>query len=191
VSHKECFTDYATSSIIASFKLIDCKTNQIIAAEDNSYIALSYVWGTIIPDRSHKLGYLPENLPLTVRDSIVATTKLGFRYLWVDAYCINQECQEEGMEKMPKMDVIYQNAALTIIACAGYDSDYGLPGVSVRKRQPQAYSVDEDGTVTTLDNPQVEIQRSNWSSRAWTYQEGLLSQRRLVFTDRQVFFGCG
>ncbi len=29
-----------------------------------------------------------------------------------------------------------------------------------------------------------------WSSRAWTYQEGLLSRRRLLFTESQVYFQC-
>jgi hypothetical protein len=35
------------------------------------------------------------------------------------------------------------------------------------------------------------IQESIWWERGWTYQEGVLSRRRLVFTDSQVYFECG
>jgi hypothetical protein len=41
-----------------------------------------------------------------------------------------------------------------------------------------------------VENPAVEIEISDWNTRAWTYQEALLSRKRLVFTDRQVYFQC-
>lgn len=38
--------------------------------------------------------------------------------------------------------------------------------------------------------PEHEIGNSVWAERGWTYQELLLSRRRLVFTDFQVYFDC-
>jgi hypothetical protein len=35
-----------------------------------------------------------------------------------------------------------------------------------------------------------DVQNSTWSSQAWTYQEGVRSRRRLVFTKDQVYFQC-
>jgi hypothetical protein len=41
-----------------------------------------------------------------------------------------------------------------------------------------------------VEHPRQEIESSKWSTRGWTYQEVLLSSRRLVFTDSQVYFQC-
>jgi hypothetical protein len=35
-----------------------------------------------------------------------------------------------------------------------------------------------------------QIPQSNWTTRAWTYQEALLSPRCLYFTPHQVYFEC-
>jgi hypothetical protein len=31
---------------------------------------------------------------------------------------------------------------------------------------------------------------ASWFERGWTYQEGVLSRRRLMFTENQVCFQC-
>jgi hypothetical protein len=36
----------------------------------------------------------------------------------------------------------------------------------------------------------LTIHNSVWASRAWTYQEGYMSKRRLIFTDHQTIFLC-
>lgn len=34
------------------------------------------------------------------------------------------------------------------------------------------------------------IKQSKWATRGWTYQEGCLSRRRLIFTEKEVLFLC-
>ena len=87
------------------------------------------------------------------------------------------------------MGAIYSSAQVTIIASAGEDPSYGLPGVSSERQPP---SFEEVGPSTLLFDPDSinEIYRSKWKSRAWTYQEGYLSKRRLFFTDREVIYIC-
>lgn len=89
------------------------------------------------------------------------------------------------------MDLIYANARLTIVAAAGENPDYGLPGVrgNFRKLQP-SLKVGTDFMVSTLPHPSWSVRNSKWASRGWTYQEGLLSKRRLVFTNDQVLYEC-
>lgn len=89
------------------------------------------------------------------------------------------------------MDSIYRESALTIIAATD-DPQNGLPGVGSthRLRQP---SIDVGGLllVSTLPDPKEIIRQSKWNTRAWTFQEGLLSRKRLVFTNHDVYFQCG
>jgi hypothetical protein len=91
--------------------LIDCHTHTLVPAEIHPYVALSYVWGlsSEISDDSDKL---PDSLPLTIEDAITVPLKLGFRYLWIDRHCINQQRKEEVAEQVGRMDLIYQNAEL-------------------------------------------------------------------------------
>jgi hypothetical protein len=89
------------------------------------------------------------------------------------------------------MGIIYSGAALVIIASAGSDPSYGLPGVSVRSRRPQRRIKMGNWTLVELrDNLQPSIKESTWKKRAWTYQEGYLAKRRLIFTDYEVAYIC-
>ena len=84
-SHPACAT--RLSRELKGLRVIDCVTRNVVAApKDCIYVALSYVWGMsgICDDTSSYT--LPEQLPLTVENSIDATLMLGYRYLWVDRY---------------------------------------------------------------------------------------------------------
>jgi hypothetical protein len=134
---------------------------------------------------------LPEKVPDTIRDAILVTRRLGLKYLWIDRYCINYAISETSAEQISKMDLIYNESHLTIIAAAGQDPHFGLPGVSSRIRRPQPYgTIGKHLLISTLPDPIHNIKSSKWMERGWTYQEGLLSRRRLIFTEQQVYFEC-
>ncbi|KAF1935265.1 HET-domain-containing protein [Clathrospora elynae] len=44
--------------------------------------------------------------------------------------------------------------------------------------------------VSTMQDPRTAIKDSRWATRGWTYQESVLSNRRLVFTEEQVYWEC-
>lgn len=44
--------------------------------------------------------------------------------------------------------------------------------------------------VSTLEDPRITIRNSELATRGWTYQEGVLSRRRLVFTEQQMYWEC-
>ena len=86
--HDKC-KRYATAAPTPRrMKLIDCDTRQIVPAQSHKYVALSYVWGlaALGPGYDDRVvnGTLPDLLPKTIEDAILATLKLGFQYLWID-----------------------------------------------------------------------------------------------------------
>lgn len=85
------------------------------------------------------------------------------------------------------MGMIYARSSLTIVACAGRDPEYGLPGVSTYRHQSPSVLISGLGHLQMIPHLQ-HIHDSVWASRAWTYQETLLSCRRLYFTDSQLYF---
>ncbi|KAF2456019.1 heterokaryon incompatibility protein-domain-containing protein [Lineolata rhizophorae] len=166
-------------------RLMDTETRELVdSSGDDEYVALSYVWG---PPRD----YGPNNFPEVIEDAIVATRSLGLRYLWVDRYCIAQNESEKKQLQIAAMNLVYQNAVVTLVAAAGQDDSFGFPGVRGKGRGPQM-SADIAGKklLSSLQNPTNEVQKSKWLTRGWTYQEGILSMRRIFFTASQAYFEC-
>ncbi|KAF9697803.1 hypothetical protein EKO04_004278 [Ascochyta lentis] len=116
--------------------------------------------------------------------------ELGYQYLWVDRYCIDQGDQQNKHIQIGMMDRIYAEADFAIIAAVG-DAHYGLPGVGSDKSRRTQKSI-QIGDVTLIEilNPSEHIQTSTWASRAWTLQEGCLSRRQVIFTNEGVAFLC-
>ncbi|PMD31737.1 hypothetical protein L207DRAFT_408633, partial [Hyaloscypha variabilis F] len=128
--------------------------------------------------------------PAIISDGMKATLRIGLRYLWADKYCINQNDPGDKHKQIRQMDKIYANAKVTIIAATSVLVD-GLPGVGRIERPSQA-CLQLGGLILgrTLREPHWIVGASKWSTRGWTFQEGLLSRRRLIFTDEQVIFEC-
>lgn len=184
-----------TVTFPSSIKVIDCESLFVIPAPLGcSYVALSYVWGPSDSEEPLRFGTgtsLPISLPKVIRDAIALTRNLNWRYLWVDKYCINQLDEKVKKEQIGQMGKIYAAASLTIVAAAGSDAHFGLPGVSVSSRRPQASAYVQGRLLAeTFPLPEYSIHKSKWATRGWTYQEGVLSTRRLVFTEEQFYFEC-
>ncbi|CAO2648139.1 Nn.00g090610.m01.CDS01 [Neocucurbitaria sp. VM-36] len=88
------------------------------------------------------------------------------------------------------MNRVYEAAFVTIIAGAGECPKFGLAGVSARARKPQEFVDTHGHRLVCIPNVEDEVNNSTWSERGWTFQEGLLSKRRLVFTKTQTYFQC-
>ncbi|KAL5323673.1 hypothetical protein ACEPPN_008213 [Leptodophora sp. 'Broadleaf-Isolate-01'] len=178
-----------TSITVPNLQLIDCETKMIIPASNHEYVTLSYLWGTD-EDETPFAGQFPLQLPRTIEDALVVTLKLGFRYLWIDRYCINQQNKSETAAQLQAMGSIYRNSQLTIIAAAGDDPTYGLPGVRKRHRQHQSHAQIGETYIRGIQRIDHIVQPSRWNSRGWTYQEGILATRRLIFTTSQLYYEC-
>jgi hypothetical protein len=178
---------------LPNFRVIDCETREImLAPQDCQYVALSYVWGTSKQSSPELLPLLPSPAVLVVEDALIATLSVGLRYLWVDQYCIDQTDAATIHALIQSMDAIYGGASITFIDALGDGAESGLPGVSLAHRLPQiSINLSEFSTeITMVPSIQQEVSAAQWSTRAWTYQECLLSCRCLVFAPSQVYFQC-
>ncbi len=142
-----------------------------------------------------QLGPSVDSVPNTLRDVMILAKQLGIRYLWIDSLCIIQDDQADWQLMAPQMDRIYGNSTLNICAALGTDlsngPSSGLPGTAKTLRkavQPVArYGALDLAVVIPVESL---IEKSNWNSRAWTFQERMLSRGSLIFTSDRVFFQC-
>ncbi|OQO09331.1 hypothetical protein B0A48_04729 [Cryoendolithus antarcticus] len=167
------------------------------------YIALSYVWGgpqsmRLLLGNEERLaapnGLLTtgNHLPQTIHDAMEVTRRLGERYLWIDALCIVQDDLESKQAELLRMSEIYSHAKLTIFATHGNSVHAGLPGVSDVARCVPQYVEDVQymKLANRLPTISTTVDQSVWNSRAWTFQERVLSTRKLYITEHQAMFVC-
>jgi hypothetical protein len=187
-------------------RLVDCSNPQHPKLAESegakgAYFALSYVWGEAQPHmtttrniaRRYHQGIDWLTLPQTIKDAIITTHTLDFRYLWTDSICIIQDSFEDKAREISQMDKIYNEASLTIVA---ESADKVSEGFLQDRRMPSDtfFDVRCPGKGTQIG----KIYLSQWiqldppviSSRAWCFQEWLLSPRTLVFSLNGLEYHC-
>ena len=70
------------------------------------------------------------------------------------------------------------------------DSDFVMHPNRPFKTLPPGKAPETTWLVSTMQEPRITIRQSEWATRGWTFQEGLLATRRLVFTKDQVYWEC-
>jgi hypothetical protein len=91
-----------------------------------TYSALSYVWSKDLVACTHRgvewqiSAFKEENMKKTLQ----VVRKCGIHALWIDAYCINQNDDEEKGQEIVHMGSYYSNAYLVIVLPNGIDNMY-------------------------------------------------------------------
>ncbi|KAH8753194.1 hypothetical protein F5882DRAFT_308772 [Hyaloscypha sp. PMI_1271] len=123
-----------------------------------------------------------------IQDSITLGTALGERYLW----CIEQNNESQKYVQISQIEGIYSQATATIVALSGLNAGSALS----RMQRNNLLHLSSPGSVYELGarvggrTPSLlqYVSRLHHESRAWTFQEKLLSKRCLVFTDLATYF---
>ncbi|KAK4032264.1 heterokaryon incompatibility protein-domain-containing protein [Parachaetomium inaequale] len=167
--------------------------------ETGRYLCLSYCWGTaefLKTTRDnlerHKQGIKAEDLPQTLQDAIHIARFFGVRYVWIDALCIIQHDEDNANweRESGRMVDVYRNSYLTV-AATWADSAHG----SCFKASEQ--DVVDLGSVTMrrihhfpqTATPKLSI-HFPLLSRAWGYQERILSPRVVHFGRQEILREC-
>jgi len=171
------------------------------------YAALSYVWGTSVflkttvsnvenLRREQSLlhgGDSDYQLAATVKDAIRLAAAIGINYIWVDCLCIVQDDTQTINIHLKSMAAIYANAYVTFVVAAGKDASSGIPGApggSQARDFPCCTFDTRSGSRFVLSpaTPYWHLS-SEWSQRAWTYQEDFFSTR-LLFLGYAATWQC-
>jgi len=169
--------------------------------------------------RSGSLQQCWNKIPATIQDAIHCAAAQQERYLWVDNLCIVQNDSAMKHDQISRMGSIYNGAVACLVAVAGRHANSGLAGVRAQTRTPElrklqyedVYLIDPGpDEFTSLrrprdSSPYIKLERrlkprqldladrlmkSLYNSRAWAYQERLLSRKCIYFMDNMVYFHC-
>lgn len=169
------------------------------------YVALSYCWGgpqkatttkETIEKYTKKVDL--DELSQTLKDAIEITRRLNLQYLWIDALCIVQGGEDFNIESL-KMAQYYGNAYFTLAAgCSACSGD----GFLANRPSPLAIPCELDyyryvdglPTVSPLGSVFACLPSSKevgpLETRAWTFQESILTRRMLLYGREQISFRC-
>jgi hypothetical protein len=179
------------------------------------YVALSYIWGDSdgVCATSDNIAQIMEknafsspafNISKVISDAIQLVRHLGGKYLWVDRYCIPQDDNPLKQSQLEAMGSIFAGAWFTIIAAQNDVPIKGLCGtrnIFISAEHSNVAFNSEPETVfevngECLTNREVmmlnswTLMCSRWYSRGWTFQEHLLSTRRIVFHNDTIGWEC-
>ena len=181
----------------------------------SKYVCLSHTWGltqivttTKLTFEERKSGIAWEDLSKTFQDAISLTRNLGIAYIWIDSLCIIQDDPLDWEIESAKMASVYSNGHLTIATTRSADGNGGLfsrtEDFKVSGKIPDGdnyclyfrESIDHHIEMTTRDGhddvPECFPSATYYPllTRAWIYQERMLSTRVLHFGRYEIFFEC-
>lgn len=197
--------NHTLATLPKTLRFIDVRTGCIVQAatpELTPYVALSYVWGTqgnVKMTKANKEAFeepgalfLADNcIPPLIRDAMRLAIGIGQSYLWVDALCIVQDDDADRQLQIQHMHAIYERSYATIITLAAQDVYSRIPGIGSGREFPQ-YEVVKGKRLWYNTNPGLGalMAESRWTSRAWTFQEHLLSRRRIFVSENEFLVEC-
>ena len=170
----------------------------------HSYAAFSHCWGKAktvkllkanMQALQHGIPIL--DLPLSYQEAVSVCQALDVSYIWIDSLCIIQDSIDDWTREAAMMKDVYQNSILNICAAAAAESSEAsfqcrdtsliVPfevDVVLKEADTRRYQLVASGDIDD------DILTSPLRSRAWVYQEDVLSKRSLRLTRGQLWWEC-
>ena len=166
------------------------------------YCALSYCWGPrkdlfylkedIVEDCEQAFPW--DQIPKTLQHAMIIADVIGFSYMWVDSLCIMKDSRTDWLRESAMMSSIYHNATCTIAAERSTSADEGL----FDRRFPLHYlpcRILANATHSLfVDSPSLThlkvTKNTTLKSRAWCFQERLLSRRIIIVGTLGLHWVC-
>ena len=177
---------------------------------DTKYLTLSHRWSNppSVTLNNANAEQFKSSIPLsemlkpesmTLKQAVHVTRCLGFRYLWIDALCINQEEEQDKQHEISLMGEIYAGSELNLAATAASSGSDGLFHVrNPIEVEPFRKRVQFHGDkgwirgeiIVYNANFRDQVDMAPLNKRGWVFQERLLAPRVLHFARDQVYWTC-
>ncbi|OAL46641.1 HET-domain-containing protein [Pyrenochaeta sp. DS3sAY3a] len=216
-THKFCSLQQSQPNTLPR-RVIDVTADPVRVLEtdegEGHYACLSHCWGGVEPSCRTTSGTLAANqrgiawdtMPKTFQDAVDFTRRLGLKYIWIDSICIIQDDLMDWAEQSAKMANIYENAFITLCATASSNDNGGCYSIPPPLWRPHGFRITKDTTEyevfirCCLDERHIPAwhtaSRGSFMynlplmTRAWTFQERLLSKRLIHFVAGEVMWEC-
>ncbi|RBR25503.1 uncharacterized protein FIESC28_01741 [Fusarium coffeatum] len=182
---------------------------------DTKYLTLSHCWGTGVSMKlpNKLLNIYESQIPLVdlsspeakvFKEAIWITRCLGYRYLWIDALCINQEDETEKSIEISQMDQIFSGAEANLSATSAssgadgmiFNREHSLYELfpcewkepALEKTQDEMLQEKKDYLVVRVPREIIVCEPVN--KRAWVFQERILAPRVIHFCRNRIHWEC-
>ncbi|KAM7186368.1 Heterokaryon incompatibility protein (HET) domain containing protein [Rhypophila sp. PSN 637] len=164
---------------------------------------------------NHQRNIPWDMFPVVYKEAVLISWELGVKYIWIDSLCIIQDSVVEWAQESGKMGLVYAGSYLTVAATSSVDCSVSMlePLLSKGPREEQERITEcRISNQDDLEQPEhclismVESKHGYWDhdfaafydiyrhmpllSRAWTYQEQLLSPRLVHLTPTELVWQC-
>lgn len=177
------------------------------------YACLSHRWDAVVNQHqttigvrgnlSKRLDFIKlQDLPTNFRDAVSISRNVDLNFLWIDSLCIIQggDDREDLRRELVKMGLIFRNALLTIAAVCSPDSSQGCFGKDIKP--DICFRISHSSRGEFLIGARVLDKKVRPASmdalqelyplltRAWVFQERMLSPRVLLCNYGEFAFEC-
>jgi hypothetical protein len=169
------------------------------------YATLSHCWGNArflrLEQRNQDAfgQMIPfHDLPKTFQDAMDIAKALGLDYIWIDSLCIVQDDDDDWRKEASLMSSVYGGSYVNIAASSATNAHQGchtkvnglVDGLQVKvhvsgKDDRHKLIQFEEGALY-----HAALWQTPLASRAWVFQEKILSPRTIHFGDRGIYWEC-
>ncbi|EAW13658.1 HET domain protein [Aspergillus clavatus NRRL 1] len=160
-------------SAMNPLRLVQVQTREVIRTvglEKKRYAIISYTWSQ----------FTKEEL---LEWATARAAKLGYEYIWIDQYCIDQTDKKEKNGEIKRMRDYYKNAAQVLVLLPDVTSLASFDVVSTDQL------IHVDAALNASRDVLKEIASCQWLKRVWTFQEAWVARQCVFCTQEQMLDG--
>ncbi|KAK9578636.1 hypothetical protein V6Z92_009307 [Aspergillus fumigatus] len=154
-------------------RLVHVQTRDVLKTEGietKRYAVISYTWSQF--SKEELLEWATSR-----------AMQLGYEYIWIDQYCIDQKNKQEKNKEIKRMRDYYKNAAQVLVL---------VPDVTSLARFDVA-STDQlihvDAAINASRDVLKQFVSCEWLKRVWTFQEAWVARQCVLCTKEQMLDG--